>query len=148
VFVGRASRPHIAELGQVPGTGAWRNRLRYEVELDPRVVVVRVDGPLFYASAQAVRDHIDQLVSERTDLIGVVLDASAVTDLDSDGVHMLQRLFEDMSAAGLRLALATVRGPVRDLISRSAADLTTCICPDIPSAVAYVEGEPTERAYL
>ncbi len=148
VFVGRSSRPHIAEMGRVPGTKAWRNRLRYEVELDPRVLVVRVDGPLFYASAQAVRDHIDELVLARPDTIGVVLDASAITDLDSDGVHMLQGLSEDLGVAGRRLAMATVRGPVRDLIARSATELGTCMCPDIDSAVAVASGEPTERAYL
>lgn len=148
VFVGRASRPHMAELGRLPGTDAWRNRLRYEVELDPRALVVRVDGPLFYASAQAVRDRIDELVSDRRDMVGIVLDASAVTDLDSDGIHMLQQLTEDLAATGLGLALATVRGPVRDLIARAAPDLSANICPDIATAVAHVTGETAERSYL
>lgn len=150
VFIGRASRPHMAELGRMPGVDAYRNRLRYDVDLDPRVVILRVDGPLFYASSQAVRARIDELLAERAEPRGVVIDASAMTDLDADGVHVLERLAQDLSAAGMQLALATVRGPVRDLIARShvSIHLVDLMCPDISSAVARIAGDTSEWSFL
>ncbi len=150
VFLARSSQPHIAELGLMPGTGAYRNRLRYDVELDPRLLILRVDGPLFYASAQAVRDRIDLMLTGRPDTRMVVVDASAMVDLDADGVHVLERLAEDLAVAGIGLALATVRGPVRDLIGRSHAApvLADRMVPDIPAAIRRIDGQPTEDAYL
>lgn len=151
VFVWRASQPHIAELGRVPGTGAYRNVLRYEVEIDPDVVIIRVDGPLFYASAQGIRDRVLELVQNRTELRGVVIDASAITDIDSDGMHALGEMVHDLAALGLAFAMATVRGPARDLIARGphASDLAARITPDIDSASALVTGRPhVPAAYL
>ncbi len=146
VFVARSSTPHIAELGRVPGTDAYRNRLRYDVEIDPQVLIVRVDGPLFYASAQTVSDTITEHIQNRTELGGMVLDASAITDIDSDGMHTLHDLATDLMALELGFALATVRGPVRDLITRSsfADELAPRITPDIESAMALATGRTPE----
>ena len=146
VFVARSSTPHIAELGRVPGTDAYRNRLRYDVEIDPQVLIVRVDGPLFYASAQTVSDTITEHIQNRTELGGMVLDASAITDIDSDGMHTLHDLATDLMALELGFALATVRGPVRDLITRSsfADELAPRITPDIESAMALATDRTPE----
>ncbi|MFN7003676.1 MAG: SulP family inorganic anion transporter, partial [Roseinatronobacter sp.] len=44
----RTSRPHVAEVGQVPGTGHFRNINRYEVVTTPEVVTLRVDESLYF----------------------------------------------------------------------------------------------------
>ncbi len=44
-------RPHVAELGQLPGTDTFRNLARYEgLTRVPGMAVVRVDGPLYFAT--------------------------------------------------------------------------------------------------
>jgi hypothetical protein len=44
----KTSKPHVAEVGLVPGTQHFRNILRHEVETDPEVVTLRIDeSPLF-----------------------------------------------------------------------------------------------------
>jgi SulP family sulfate permease len=147
VFVGRSSKPHIAELGRMAGTDASRNRLRYEVEIDPHVVVIRVDGPLFYASAQNIHDTIIDIVNNRVEVRGLVLDASAMIDVDADGMHALHDLVEELAVLRVGLAIATVRGPVRDLIQRSpyAEELTPRLAPDIPTARTLVSGDEREE---
>jgi len=73
LFLYRTSRPHIAEIGQVPGTEHFRNVLRHHVATSPRLVSLRVDESLYFANARALEDRINDLVAERPQLKHVVL---------------------------------------------------------------------------
>ena len=120
VFLFRSARPHVAELGRVPGTGIYRNVARYTgLATDPAVAIVRVDGPLYFANAQRVEDHLLGLAEARPGLRAIVLDASAIGDADADGAHAVRELRVRLGDRGVGLHLATVRGPVRDLLART-----------------------------
>lgn len=120
VFLFRSSRPHIAELGRVPGTDVFRNLARYAgLITDPRVAVLRVDAPLYFANAQLLEDALLDLAERRPELRALVLDASSIGDIDADGAHALALVHERLAGRGVELRLATVRGPVRDLLARS-----------------------------
>lgn len=120
VFLFRSARPHVAELGRVPGTGIYRNVARYTgLATDPAVAIVRVDGPLYFANAQLVEDHLLGLAQARPGLRAIVLDASAIADADADGAHAVHELRVRLGDRGVQLHLATVRGPVRDLLTRA-----------------------------
>jgi SulP family sulfate permease len=115
----RTGNPHTAELGRVAGTTRFRNTDRYPTRTDPTVAIIRVDGPLFFASAKRFDDRVTSLVAERDDLTAIVLDCSAVTGMDTDGSHALAELDRTLDDAGVALHLATVRGPVRDVLERA-----------------------------
>jgi sulfate permease, SulP family len=66
-----------------------------------------------------VEDRMLALPAARPELRAVVLDCSAVTDIDSSGEHTLRHVAEELAEAGVHLHLATVRGPVRDVLDRS-----------------------------
>lgn len=120
VFLWNSARPHTAELGRVPGTSLYRNLARHgDLATDPRVGVIRVDGPLYFASAQILEDRVLGLADERKELTAIVLDASAISDIDADGAHALADLSQRAGDRGVALHLATVRGPVRDLLDRA-----------------------------
>lgn len=120
VFLGRSTRPHVAELGRVPGTSVYRNITRYAgLETDPRVVIIRVDGPLYFGNAQVLEDRLQGLAEERDGLDAIVLDASAISDADTDGVHALAESRQRLDDRGVALHLVTVRGPVRDVLHRA-----------------------------
>jgi SulP family sulfate permease len=121
VFVYRSATPHTTELGRVEGSVELRNIARYPTQRAPGVAVVRMDGPLFFASANRLQDRVGEVVAAREDLRAVILDASAITDLDASGAHALAELAGDLELAGVELHLATVRGPVRDVLQRAAA---------------------------
>ncbi|MFN5143032.1 MAG: SulP family inorganic anion transporter, partial [Burkholderiales bacterium] len=80
LFLYRTSRPHIAEVGLVPGTEHFRNILRHEVAVSPQLVSLRVDESLYFANARALEDRINDLVAERPALKHVVLQCSAIND--------------------------------------------------------------------
>ncbi|MEU5939655.1 sulfate permease [Micromonospora sp. NPDC047548] len=120
VFLWRSARPHTAELGRVPDTDTYRNVDRYHgLVTDPRVAIIRVDGPLYFANAQFLEDRLLALAEQREALEAIVLDASAISDIDADGAHALVELGQRAAARGVVLHVATVRGPVRDLLDRA-----------------------------
>ena len=86
---------------------------------DPRVAVIRVDGPLYFANAQQLQDLLLALAEQRASLTAIVLDASAISDTDTDGAHILTELHERLADRSVALHLATIRGPVRDLLTRA-----------------------------
>jgi sulfate permease, SulP family len=139
-FVWKSATPHMAELGRVRGATVYRNVERYETERDPHVVLLRVDAPLFFANAQHVADRVLALVAQRPALRAVVLDASAVTDIDADGAHTLHELDRRLADNDVVLHLTTVRGPVRDVLQRSGDwnSLSRRSHPDIPAALHAV----------
>ncbi|MFV2021741.1 SulP family inorganic anion transporter [Micromonospora sp. LOL_023] len=153
VFLRRSARPHTAELGRVPGTATFRNLARYQgLVTDPRVAVLRIDGPLYFANAQYLADQLLTLTQSRPELRAVVLDASAISDADTDGAHALAQTRQRLAGRETALHLATVRGPVRDLLTRaglwSVMRDAGQLHPEVADAVDTVTGSPavdTER---
>ncbi|MFV2097682.1 SulP family inorganic anion transporter [Micromonospora sp. LOL_014] len=151
VFLRRSARPHTAELGRVPGTATFRNLARYQgLVTDPRVAVLRFDGPLYFANAQYLADQLLTLTQSRPELRAVVLDASAISDADTDGAHALAQTRQRLAGRETALHLATVRGPVRDLLTRaglwSVMRDAGQLHPEVADAVDTVTGSPAVDA--
>jgi sulfate permease, SulP family len=120
LLVARTARPHITELGYVPALGRYRNVARYPAATHPRVLLVRVDASLLFATAPAITRRLAQLVEARDGrLEAMVLSAEAVGDIDGDGVDVLAELEHDLATHDVELHLATVHGPVRDALTRT-----------------------------
>jgi sulfate permease, SulP family len=115
----RGMRPELVELGRVVGTSVYRNVARYPTVTDTGGVVVRIDGPLNFLSAQAVTDRLRRLAVDRPELTWLVLDASGVTGMDSSGVHALHEAQQHLEEAGVSLHLCSLRGPQRDVVERA-----------------------------
>ena len=119
MFVWRSSRPHIAVVGQVPGTEHYRNIFRHEVRTSRRVLAMRVDESLYFANTRWLEDHLLAEVAARADLEHVVLVCSAVNDIDASALETLTSLAEALADAGVTLHLAEVKGPVMDRLRRA-----------------------------
>lgn len=143
LFVYRSANPHATELGRVEGTREYRNVDRWPTTRSATIALLRVDGPLFFANTKALEDRIADLVARDQAITTVVLDASGIGDLDASGAHLLGELDRDLDASGVTLRLATVRGPVRDVMAR--AGLWDAMAERIhPSIAAAVEAaDPT-----
>jgi SulP family sulfate permease len=114
-----ASRPHIAELGRVPGTSNYRNVKRAKVETVPHIVAIRVDQDLFFANVRAVEQAIDDAVAARAGTRHLILDMSAVNRVDFTGLERLVEINHRLQGNGVVLHLAEVKGPVLDRLERS-----------------------------
>jgi anti-anti-sigma factor len=115
----RASRPHVAMLGEVPGgAGQWGDVARHpENRQRQSVVVVRVESGLFFANADAVRAQLQQAASP-PGVHTIVLDAESVPFIDVTAVRMLDELADELERRGVRLLIAREVGDVRDIFRR------------------------------
>jgi sulfate permease, SulP family len=113
----RASRPHVAELGRAPtGNDLWVDRERHEeATTADGVVVVRVEGGLFFADADHVRDAL-QALARRPGVHAVVLDARSVPFVDVTAARMLVGLVASLETTGVELVVARDIGQVRDVL--------------------------------
>ena len=116
LLIRRASRPHVALLGRIPGTRRFSDRERHpDNELIPGVLIFRPESGLIYFNMDHVRDTIlDRVRAETAPPRLVVLDLSAAPRVDMHSAHMLAELADELTAAGVRLQVVEARSSVRD----------------------------------
>jgi SulP family sulfate permease len=120
LYLYKTSRPHIAEVGLVPGTEHFRNVLRHKVQVSPRLASLRVDESLYFANARVLEDRVNALVAERPQLQHLVLQCSAINDIDASALESLEAINQRLAEAGMRLHLSEVKGPVMDRLQGTA----------------------------
>lgn len=120
LFLWRASRPHAAIVGRVPGTEHFRNILRHEVETSPHMLTLRVDESLTFVNARWLEEKVLELAAERPELKYLVLMCSAVNEIDASALESLEAINHRLSDAGVELHLSEVKGPVMDRLRRSS----------------------------
>jgi SulP family sulfate permease len=119
LYLYRTSRPHMAEVGLVAGTEHFRNVQRHAVVVSPRVLSLRVDESLYFANSRALEDRINNAVASRPDLAHVVLQCSAINDIDASALESLEAIDLRLRGAGLQLHLSEVKGPVMDRLKNT-----------------------------
>jgi SulP family sulfate permease len=115
----KTSRPHVAEVGLVPGTQHFRNIRRHEVETIPSIVTLRVDESLYFVNARFLEDLIQHRVPEGSNVSHVILMFSAVNEVDYSALESLEAINHRLSDIGVGLHLSEVKGPVMDRLKRS-----------------------------
>ncbi len=119
LFLVRSSRPHMAVVGQVPGTQHFRNVKRHQVAVSPAVLSLRVDESLYFANARWLEDRLYDMAIADKQVKHVVLICSAVNDIDASALESLEALNERLKAAGVAFHLSEVKGPVMDKLKRA-----------------------------
>jgi SulP family sulfate permease len=115
----KTSKPHVAEVGRVPGSEHFRNIHRHEVETDPRVLTLRVDESLYFVNARFLEDLIQSRVTDGSEIAHVVLMFSAVNEVDFSALESLEAVNARLKDMGVGLHLSEVKGPVMDRLKRS-----------------------------
>lgn len=121
VHIYRGMRPHLAVLGRLPGTGVYRNVNRFtEVEATPGVLILRFDGPLFFANVGYFREQLAAALRQREEPINaIVLNAEGISSMDSTATDTLRDLLEELRSKDIKLIMAGAIGPVRDTLFHS-----------------------------
>ncbi len=110
----KTSRPHVAEVGLVPGTQHFRNIRRHRVETRPEVVTLRVDESLYFVNAGFLQDLVQARVAEDRAIRHVVLMMSAVNEIDFSALESLEAINRRLADQRITLHLSEVKGPVMD----------------------------------
>jgi len=115
----RASRPHVAFLGRIPGTNSYSDLARHpENEALAGVIAFRPEASLIYVNVDAVLESVFNRLRAAgpSDIRLVVCDLSASPYVDLAGSRMLHELHSELDASGIALRIVGARGRVRDLL--------------------------------
>ena len=118
LLLARASRPHVALLGRVPGTNSYSDLARHpENEPLGSVIACRPEASLLYVNAGSVLETVmASVLKNRSKIRAVVCDLSASPYLDLAGARILHALHDELAAQGIALQIVGARGRVRDLL--------------------------------
>ena len=120
----RASRPHVAFLGRIPGTRRFSDRARHpDNELIHGVLIFRPESGLVYFNVDHVCDSIlSRVRAEPTPPKLVVLDLSAAPRVDLQSAHALGGMADELTAEGIRFQAVEPRASVRDRLRNEGVD--------------------------
>src|SRR5262249_49077993 len=119
LLLARASQPHVAFLGRIPGTNSYSDLARHpENEALAGVIAFRPEASVIYINADAVLQSVLNRLGNvgATEIRLMVCDLSASPYLDLAGSRMLHELHSELSARGIALRIVGARGRVRDLL--------------------------------
>jgi SulP family sulfate permease len=85
----------------------------------PIVLCLRIDESLYFANARNIEDRLNAEVAGRTELQHVVLQCSAVNDIDASALESLETIEKRLRDAGIKLHLSEVKGPVMDRLTKT-----------------------------
>jgi high affinity sulfate transporter 1 len=105
-----ATRPSISLLGGQAGTQVFRDLDEHpDDETFTGVAVLRIDGSLFFATAESLADRVRELTQGDQQLRGIVLVLEGVTFIDSQGAAALTEICKDTERRGVTLRLVRVK---------------------------------------
>jgi sulfate permease, SulP family len=128
----RVSRPSDALLGFIPGGGSGLYKLHREPRARPipGVAVYLVQGSLLFFNIDYVRDRIRWIASRLPQSTRwFIMDAEAVTTIDSTAAAVLAEMIEELEARNLRFGIANLHAQPRELLDRSG--ILRSIGPDM-----------------
>jgi SulP family sulfate permease len=74
---------------------------------------------MFFANARAIEDRINAEVAARPDLEHVLLQCSAVNDIDASALESLEIIAARLKDAGIAFHFSEIKGPVMDKLKNS-----------------------------
>jgi len=114
-----ATRPPMPLLGREPGTQVFRELDDYPADDQfPGIVVVRLDGGLFFATSDALEDRIREVALSTPGITGIVLDCEGIDFIDSQGSAKLGEILELTEQSGVTLRLARLKPAVSEVLER------------------------------
>ena len=125
LLIRRASVPHVARLGRVPGSASRFTDLERhpDNETIPGAAIFRPEASVVYFNA----DHICGSIRDQVNALGaevkwVVIDLSAAAHVDVQGAHQLAALAEDLATQGKSVRVVEARASVRDRLHLEGVD--------------------------
>ena len=122
LLVYRTSKPHIAVLGRIRNTHYFKNVLRFpdDTETFKEFLVLRFDAQLYFGNNEYFKKELlKQLEQNGKETQYIILNAEAISYIDSSAVFMLRQLINHLKRQNVRLIIAGSIGPTRDILYKT-----------------------------
>jgi high affinity sulfate transporter 1 len=118
LLIRRASAPHVAFLGRIPGARRYSDLSRHaDNEPTPGLIAFRVESGIVYFNAEHVFDTVLARVdAERESVCLVICDLSTSPQIDMAGARMFLNLHSELTKRGIEFRLVEARSSVRDML--------------------------------
>ncbi len=118
LLIRRASAPHVAFLGRIPGTRRYSDIVRHpDNEPTPAVLAIRVESSLIYFNVEHVFDTIIARISAASKPIRLVIcDLSTSPNVDMAGARMFVTLQAELAKREIELQIVEAHASVRDML--------------------------------
>ena len=118
LLIRRASSPHVAFLGRIPGARRYSDRSRHpRNEPTPGVLAFRVESSIVYFNAEHVFDAVLARIDSMREAPRIVIcDLSTSPNIDIGGARMFDNLHGELSRRGIAFRLVEARASVRDML--------------------------------
>ncbi|MBD3940492.1 sulfate permease [Microbacterium sp. NEAU-LLC] len=118
-LVAVATHPEMPALGRERGTQVFREVADHpDDEIVADVAVVRFDGGLFFATADALEDRLREVIQANPGLTGIVLDCGGINFIDSQGAASMADVVALARDAGVQLRLTRLKPGPRTVLDR------------------------------
>ncbi|MFI8555236.1 SulP family inorganic anion transporter [Psychrobacter sp. NPDC077938] len=118
-LIWQSSKPHVAVVGQLGGTGHFRNINRHDVVTFDNLLMLRIDESLFFGNSESVHRRILNAMQQYPDANEIVLIMAAVNHIDLTAQEMLCTLNHELALQNKRLHFSFIKGPVMDIIGHT-----------------------------
>ncbi|CAN4091274.1 unnamed protein product [Withania somnifera] len=123
------ARPKTFVLGKIPNSMTYRSTEQYSVASSvPGILIIHIDAPIYFANASYLRERISRWIDEEEEkqrtsteieLLYVILDMSAVGNIDTSGISMLEEVKRNADRRCLKVLLANPGGEVMKKLDKS-----------------------------
>lgn len=118
-LIWQSSQPHVAVVGQLAGTGHFRNINRHDVVTFHNLLMIRIDESLFFGNSESVHRRVIQATQQYSEAHEIILIMAAVNHIDLTAQEMLTTLNKELTTQNKRLNLSFIKGPVMDIIEHT-----------------------------
>jgi sulfate permease, SulP family len=120
----RASHPHVAFLGRIPGTRRFSDLARHEDnDVIPGVLICRPESSLLYFNIEHLRDTLASKVRSSTPPPRLLLlDLSAAPHVDLQAAQTLSTMHDEIASGGTTFHVVEARASVRDTLRLEGLD--------------------------
>lgn len=143
LYLYRTMRPRVVVLAR-HADGTLRDADLFGLARCENITVIRFDGALYFANTSYFEDRVLERLANKPELRFVIVDAAAITEVDSTGEEMLESMHDRLAQNGMRLLFANTKRQLMDAFQSSG--FAERLGPDaffrrIDQALAYAWAE-------
>jgi MFS superfamily sulfate permease-like transporter len=118
LLIRRASTPHVAFLGRIPGARRYSDLERHpDNEPTPGILAFRVESGIVYFNCDNIMDAVLARLEATSEPVQLVIcDLSTSPHIDMPGARMLGTLHTELQKRGIAFRLVEARSKVRDML--------------------------------
>lgn len=119
-IVMRATKPHYAILGKLPGTNTYRSLTRYpEAESHEENLIFRYDQDIFFGNSDHFFQSMLYEIEQRPNIKRVIFQATSLNKPDATAIEKIRDILEYCHDRDLRFIITDLSGPPRDLFHKT-----------------------------